>query len=418
MRTVSPLIKRFMSDARGTTAIIFALCLMAIVGCLALSVDFATWVKKRTDLASAADFASLAGARALVDSLLGGNQDSPASVAEAVARRYIIENGGAAAVANITVSTDRPYGVRVALNEQGQQHFSKAVSAKAPDIDVVSYAVAKQASDACVLALDPTATPGIEFGLSGEVVANGCSIWSNADTQLSMDGRGSGTVSSDWNCAVGTANITRRLNVTPEARSNCLPVRDPLADWTPPAAPLGCTASGLVLDKPGDYTLWPGTYCGGITIKGGAKVTFKSGTYFIDGGALLVEGGGSVYGQHVAFLLMNDAYVDLGGAAVVDLSAPPSGDMAGLVFASGRDESRQESIMRGNTEFRVEGHVYLPTHHLRFSGGSDGGFPASYTTIVAATIKFEGSSRMEFRNNGGSGPNYGARAFSHIFLTQ
>ena len=72
-----------------------------------------------------------------------------------MARRYIIENGGAAAVANITVSTDRPYGVRVALNEQGQQHFSKAVSAKAPDIDVVSYAVAKQASDACVLALDP-----------------------------------------------------------------------------------------------------------------------------------------------------------------------------------------------------------------------------------------------------------------------
>ncbi len=62
MRTVSPLIKRFMSDARGTTAIIFALCLMVVVGCLALSVDFATWVKKRTDLASAADFASLAGA--------------------------------------------------------------------------------------------------------------------------------------------------------------------------------------------------------------------------------------------------------------------------------------------------------------------------------------------------------------------
>jgi hypothetical protein len=119
----------------------------------------------------------------------------------------------------------------------------------------------------------------------------------------------------------------------------------------------------------------------------------------------------------VAFLLMNGAYVNLGGAAVVDLSAPPSGDMAGLAFASGRDEPRQESIMRGDSEFRLEGHVYLPTHHLRFSGGPDGGFPASYTNIVAGTIKFEGSSRVEFRNNGGNGPNYGARAFSHIFLT-
>ena len=60
---------------------------MVVVGCLALSVDFATWVKKRTDLASAADFASLAAARALVDGLIGGNQDDPVTLAEAVARR-------------------------------------------------------------------------------------------------------------------------------------------------------------------------------------------------------------------------------------------------------------------------------------------------------------------------------------------
>ena len=405
-------------DERGSVALVFSITLFALVGVLGLAIDFGTWTNKRTDLVGAADAGSLAGVRELANAILQHDDGNAVQRATTMAIRFANENGAGGATPHVSVSTGQQVSVVLTLQELGQQHFTKVISQDAPTIRVVSEATAVQAADACVVALSPTASPGVEYNLSGEVVAHGCSIWSNSDTDISTKGRGSGSVTADTNCAVGTSKIDGGLSLTPSAQSNCLAVKDPFADWSPPPTPWACKAENLVLDKPGDYTLQPGKYCGGITIKGGARVTFETGTYFIKGGALTVEGGGSVYGDEVAFLLTGGAAANLGGAAVVNLSAPKTGNMAGLVFAAGRDEPPLTSILRGNSEFTIEGHVYLPTHHLVYSGGPSGAYPADYTSIIASTIKFEGSSRIEFRNNEGSGPNYGARAFSHIFLSQ
>jgi hypothetical protein len=164
--------------------------------------------------------------------------------------------------------------------------------------------------------------------------------------------------------------------------------------------------------------LSPGKYCGGITILGGATVHFLPGEYIIDGGQLLAKGSSSMTGNNVCFLFTNGATVDLSGTADVDLSACTSGPMTDMIFASDRSEPRVTSILAGNNLFRLEGHVYLPSHDLRYTGGPSGGFPADFTTIAAATIRFDGSSRTEFRNKAGGSGNYSGRAFSHIFLTQ
>jgi len=419
MRMMLGLINRFKKDDKGTTAVLFAICLMAVLGSVALSIDFGAWAKKRSDLSSSADFGSLAGARALVEAVLRKDDDNAEAIARQTAVTFVSENNGADAAANVTASATRPYGVTVALNEYGKQYFSKAVGASAPDIDVVSHAVANRVADACVVALDPAAEPGIQFGLSGSVVATGCSIWSNAEPANSMDGQGSGRVSSDYNCAVGGGSTTSSFNITPSVRSNCLKVRDPFADWTAPDySSQPCTANNMRINGQVGSTLSPGRYCGGITIMGGATVHFLPGEYIIDGGELIAKGSSSLSGTNVCFLFTNGANVDLSGTADVDLSACTSGPMEDMIFAAGRDEPRVTSILSGNNLFRLEGHVYLPSHDLRYSGGPDGGFPADYTTIAAATIRFDGSSRVEFRNKSGGSDNYSGRALSHIFLTQ
>lgn len=412
------LIGRFSRDTSGNVAILFSLNMIVIIGAVGLSVDFGTWSSQKTDLVGAADAGSLAGARELSDAIIEKDDANAVSRAKAVALKYVQQNGGGTATPQIVVSMTRPPSVTVMLAEAGTQHFSKAVGQKQPTIHSRSVASGEQVSDACIVALSKTASPGIEYNLSGNVVANGCSIWSNSTTTNSTEGNGSGTVVSDTNCSVGSANISGGLALIPKARSNCLPVVDPLASWSPPPTPWSCKEDNLLLDKPGNYTLEPGKYCGGITIKGKANVTFQPGTYFIKGGELAVEGGGKIYGTGVTFIFAEGGSANLAGASVVDLSAPTSGNNEGIVMASGRNEPTMTSILRGTNDFKIEGHVYLPTHNLIWTGGPSGTFPAKYTTIIASTVKFDGSSRVDFRTNGGSGPDYGAPAFTHVHLTE
>jgi hypothetical protein len=411
--------RNFLCDSRGSIAIIFSIALLALIGFVGLSIDVGSWVRQRSDLHSAADTGAFAGARALVEAVLRKDDSNAEAIARATALKYVAANGAGTATAQVSVSASRPYGVKVILDEPGDQYFSKAIGQEAPDIDVVSHVFANRVADACVVALDPQAQPGIRFGLSGDVVANGCSIWANSETSDSMDGQGSGRVSSDYNCAVGLADATSSFNISPNVQSNCLKVRDPFADWTAPDhSATACTANNLRVNGQKGAMLSPGKYCGGITILGGATVQFLPGEYIIDGGNLVALGSSSLSGSGVCFLFTNGAGIDLSGTADVDLSACTSGDMAGMIFASSPSEPRVTSTIAGNSFFRLEGHVYLPTHDVNYSGGPNGGFPADYATVAAATIRFDGSARTEFRNKSGASANHSSRAFSHIYLIE
>jgi hypothetical protein len=130
-------------------------------------------------------------------------------------------------------------------------------------------------------------------------------------------------------------------------------------------------------------------------------------------GQLSLNGGASIEGQGVAFLLTGaGSSVDLGGSSVVHLSAPLDGAMAGLVLAAGRNEPVAASRIRGQAELFLEGSVYLPTHDLEFQGGPAAAVPAATTVLIARTIKFAGSSTIEFGSPSGttSMPDHSAQA--------
>lgn len=409
--------RRFCRDNRGNVAMIFGIVLVPLIGLIGLAIDYGIWTHQRAALFKAADSASIAGLRRLLDAIAQGDTGGAATRAEATAAAFITASGIGATVNLVSASTGDPPKVTVELSQQAGVFFSRIVFPELVDIGVVSEAVATRVPDACVIALEPTARVGIDFNLSGSVVAHNCSIWSNAQTDRSIDGNGSGSVKSAATCAVGTALAKGKISFEPAVRSGCLPVHDPLASWEPPAV-AGCSASNTRLEKPGIYILDPGVYCGGLAIHGGAVVRLKPGLYVMKDGPLTVLGNSSLSGSDVSILLTGRrAAVNFGGAAVVDLSAPSSGPMAGIVIAAGRDQPIETSVLRGGSLFRLEGHLYLPTHDLRYSGGPSGALPADYTTVVGRTITFDGNVQIDFRKST-SAPSYAAKAFIGIHIVR
>ena len=108
--------------------------------------------------------------------------------------------------------------------------------------------------------------------------------------------------------------------------------------------------------------------------------------------------GGTVSGEDVTFYNINsngNSYVDIGGNAVVNLSAPnddPEYDYYGILFMGPRDGSvgnPGNKIMRGGSGSSFTGALYFPSEHLDWAGNPSS--TISWGMVVAATINFSGT---------------------------
>jgi len=149
-------------------------------------------------------------------------------------------------------------------------------------------------------------------------------------------------------------------------------------------------------------TLNPGTYCA-ITIKGGANVTFVSGTYVIWGGAFSVnsstvqdDGGAGVtfYMSSTNGAACNACKFTFGGGSSVHFSAPTSGALAGIIFYQDPNVGPNADVTfsSGAGVYYLKGVLYFPANDVTFSGGGTNTSPC--TEIVAGSVSFTGSSSL------------------------
>jgi Flp pilus assembly protein TadG len=393
------LISRLGRDRSGAILPIFALCVTVALGTAALAIDFGRWHSERTTLAHTAEAAALFGAMALADALAAGQTGEAATRAHTAALDAVKAKLGDEATPTITVVVDAPGTVKVALSKPGARTLSGVILPQDVEIRVESEASVGSATDACIIALEPTAAPGIQFHHSGTLIAHDCAIWSNSTSTTSIDATGSGSTTASKICAAGGVD-SGSYTLNPQAESNCPQVQDPLAQWVPPAIGSVCKE---INNFAVDSTLDEGLYCGGLSASGGARLVLNPGVYIIKDGPLQITGGASIEGQGVAFLLTGPGSgVDLGGSSVVRLSAPIGGTMGGLVFATSRNEPIALSRIRGDAELFLEGHIYLPTHDLEFAGGPALSGPPAVSVLIARTLRFLGGSTLELRANSGA----------------
>ena len=129
-------------------------------------------------------------------------------------------------------------------------------------------------------------------------------------------------------------------------------------------------------------TLPKGAYCGEIDISGGANVKFEPGIYVLMGDGLKVSGNSTIIGNEVGFYLTsrNGREADINiTAATVNLTAPESGPMKGLIFFQDRDaRTTVRNKIAGNGQMRLEGGLYFMRTQLDFAGTSATDVPAPH----------------------------------------
>jgi hypothetical protein len=161
-----------------------------------------------------------------------------------------------------------------------------------------------------------------------------------------------------------------------------------------------CAHTNLSLSNPGTssnyYQLYPGTYCGGITISNG-YTNFNAGTYILAGGGLTTQGGPLMTGTGITFYNTTGTGgykpINLTGGSTSNFSAPTSGPLTGILFFQDRSipSSAAGSTVSGSATSTFDGALYFPTTTLSYSGSSS---LNGYNIVIADKLSLSGSSTI------------------------
>ncbi len=424
-----PGIRRLWADQAGGTTVFFAVSLTVLLGAAALSIDYARAVAARQLLASAADAAVLAAASRLPDQASARStalsyieKNIPQSQYGQVLRDEDIEFGvwdadcrefrplksgngegrkedgkrsggsnGACRLANSLLGAE-PSAVRITTrlspdNGNGLNTLFARVFGQ-DSMEIAARAVAGQGAPPCILALDPLASSAVSLKGRANITAIGCGVQINSTATSALRLKGGANISADNICVAGTAN-DKKGAASPDPNEYCPAVSDPLAGLEPPNVG-ACDYVGLSL-KGATTTLDPGVYCGGLDIRGKSQVTLSPGLYIIEGGPLSIAASSSLSGSGVTiFLTGKEALISFKGKSEINLTAPTSGAMEGILIFQDPDFGGTHD-WKGKASTDLRGVIYLPSGKL--SSKTDNKMAPLGACLVLIAKSFEFSAK-------------------------
>ena len=187
----------------------------------------------------------------------------------------------------------------------------------------------------------------------------------------------------------------------PSPETDCPVLDDPLEMREAPAAG-GCDFDGVEDRRQPEHITGP--LLRRVEDQGNAEVIAEPGTYIISGGQLVVQNSASLTGEDVAFYFADDdATFQFKNHAVVELSGPTEGPLAGILFFENPSAQvgRQFRISSDSVR-KLLGTIYLPQGIFRARASDEGILPlpgdplkiigaaSAYTIIVANKIELDG----------------------------
>ncbi len=246
----------------------------------------------------------------------------------------------------------------------------------------------------CIYILDPSASQAMTASGGADVHAS-CGIMIDSSSNTALKISGGADISASSVSIVGNYSSSGGATISPTPVTGVDSEPDPLA-YVPAPAVGGCDYTGYHLSGGKSAALIEGVYCDGIQLSGGSTVTLAPGTYILKGGGLKISGGSTLSGTGVTFYLTGGggySYdgVALSGGTNINLSAPTSGPLAGMLFFQDRTiASGPDTTISGGATSHCTGAFYFPTTELKYTGGSD----SAYTILVAKQISFSGGSNF------------------------
>lgn len=368
----------------GSIAVQFGLASIAIVGFVALAVDFTDANAAREKLRSAADAAATASAKVLV-------AEGTAGQAEQTAEDHLaaVINGIVFDQAIDVVADEDNERVSIDLSSERQSLTGRLFGgAKTVGISVTARLGRPDGSPICVHALHSSMDRAID-ATGGTSLSAQCDVFVNSTSASAVKMTGGGGITADNVCVRGGVSSG---TMSPAAQ-DCGVRDDPFASMSP-TTPAACTYNNFS-QSGGTYTLSPGVYCGGLNLTGGPTVTLNPGTYVIRNGQLKMSGGGSMTGIGVTFVFEGSASMDLSGGGAYHLVAPTSGDFKSFVFFQRPNANPNISVtMKGGGNTYYEGIIYFPTWETVINGGGTATTPSPFSAYIAKNFRAVGGSTI------------------------
>lgn len=404
LRSARLFARRLLRDRGGQAAMLYAILMLPMTGAVGVALDMGQWMLWRRQLHTAADMAALAGARGITSSSASVTTAVNRALANNQPRAYTVEAiewpPASGAFAGDTKA------VRVVLSTTQKLPFSSIFMASTPVIRVSATAYSNGQGSNCVLGL---ATSGTSVSIIGSADLDmNCGLMSNSVGSPALDASGSGSyVNVSSLSAVGDILLGGGVTSTTKIQPYLGSLPDPFGSVNLSAGEGQCSAGSFINVRNGTRAVAPGCYSG-MAIKG--TVTLSPGIYYIDGGNVSIEAGGSLSGTNVTIVFTSSSVpavfgsIQQAGQGYVSLTASNSGKYAGIVVyqdrratpssggSGGGNKPIPNSSLQGGgtaTPSFLQGAIYTPGTNISFAGNRN------YTTdcmqLVGLTVTFTGS---------------------------
>ncbi len=376
---------------RGVVAVPFALSAMVAVGVVGMAIDYSFALSAKSQLQFVVDQSAIAGARlpatANQNRIVAAQSNFQTNISTSKIKTSTQTVN--ATNAGVTVTGNYTYDTLLLKAWRVNQITLRARSGARSQV--------QNGGVACLIALNPTSDNGLHLQGINKLTSPDCWAWVNSTHNYSINAVGASLGSAQGFCTAG--GVLGGDHFQPAPFTGCDPIEDPFAAKVVPAD--GTCMPGNGLYNNGTYTLQPGTYCNGITLKPQAIATFQPGVYIIKG-QFEIQGQSEATGNGVVFVFKGaNAELIVRGGGKIDVKAPAEtatnvGDLQGFVFFQDKNTTPagRTTIIQGGGRVKMEGVLYMPTWRVDIGGNGDVNEDAKYFAMVADSFYMEGNGKL------------------------
>lgn len=407
--------KKFTRDTRGSVIVAFAVAVPVIMLAGAASFELVQLTRAKSGLQAATDNAAIAAANELYLSNVSANR------VQAIAASFIKASpqGGPNAQVKSEV-IDNKTAVRVVAHLAKSDSIFASMGGFDAGTTVTATARVVGGGRICVIGLSETRNSTIQLDKGSAIEAPTCSVYSNSTKPNGIKVKNGSSMEAEFICSAGGKDGTKGA-FEPDPVLDCPVTPDPLAARPEPdvgscdhtnhviGTAIKANARSMETEEEEDddrgakktaERLFPGVYCGGLTINGNYQVTFEPGEYIIKDGPLVVDGGATMQGEYVGFFLTgNNAAIDFQPASVIDIGAPKTGRMAGILLWSDANNSGAINRIHSNNARNLLGTIYLPTSDLEIVTNKYIADKSAYTVLVVEALTLDAGPELKLNTD-------------------
>jgi Flp pilus assembly protein TadG len=372
------MLRRLTLSRKGNMALMMAGVMGAGVVIIGSVIDYMSVVTQKHSLQGLADHAALAAARELIVSTPSDDRMN------AIAASFV-KAGYTGPHTTSAELVEDGRAVKVSIEAEPKTFFPSPFANGVQAISAEATAEVSGGGYVCMVGLDVDAVATLNMMNRARLTAENCAVYSNSTSAKSLWVHDFAKVSADVICVAGGFMGSAESFLLGSAPvEDCPQLDDPLRDRPAPEYGSTCDYKYMVVKPMKTVTLRPGVYCGGLTVLGGTAL-LDPGVYIIKGGQLTVAAGGRLLGENAGFYLTGpSSTVVFGRDSEVSLTAPKTGDMAGLLFFEDREKAQYgfHQITSRNARNLV-GTMYFPKSKLLIDANNPVADRSDYTIIIA-----------------------------------